>query len=415
MRKFLSSKLSIALIILAIFILGQLLGAVAIKHYFIKSKIDEFQPQLTSIAKDVSEGNTIINDEAFYIMAFDVHGKKINILNKNHIQENTVDETKINKILINYLPRVIRNKTTVAEIKEIHGFSSKALVIGQPIVKNKKITGGLFLLKPARSYVAALDGFYLVFFTTLAIGTIIILVFLSLFIKERNQLEQMRKDYIANISHELKSPLASIKALTETLADHVVTEQSRINHYYSIILRESAHLEKLIYDLLELSRLQSEVVAFKKKIVNTNQLIEQVSEPFSILAEDMDLQFEITDQAKNLPLTYTNEDRIVQVLTILLDNAFKFTPENGQIEIDAECTNKKVKILVSDNGPGISKEFLPYIFERFKQADSSHNTVGSGLGLSIAHEIMERLGEEIHIRKSRFNSGTTFTISIKRI
>ncbi|MDN4495546.1 sensor histidine kinase [Ureibacillus aquaedulcis] len=415
MKKFLSSKLSIALIILSIFIMGQLLGALAIKHYFIKSKIDEFQPQLTSIAEEVSERNTITNNNPFYIMAYNVHGERIKILNKNELLQNSVDETKVNKFLINYLPRIVSKKTTIAEIKEIHGFSSKALVIGLPIVKNNKVIGGIFLLKPARSYVAALDGFYLVFFTTLAIGTIIILIFLRLFIKERNQLEQMRKDYIANISHELKSPLASIKALTETLADHVVTEQSRINQYYSIILRESAHLEKLIYDLLELSRLQSEVVAFKKKIVNTNQLIEHVSEPFSILAEDMDLQFKITDQAKNLPVTYTNEDRIMQVLTILLDNAFKFTPENGRIEIDAECTNKKVKILVSDNGPGISKEFLPYIFERFKQADSSHNTVGSGLGLSIAHEIMVRLGEEIQIRKSRFNSGTTFTISIKRI
>lgn len=415
MKKFLSSKLSIALIILTIFTLGQLLGAIAIKHYFIKSKIDEFQPQLTSIAEGISQGNPIAHNEAFYIIAYNVDGEKINILNNNELLKNNIDETNLSPFLLSYLPRIISNRRTVAEIKEIQGFSSKALVIGLPIVKNNKVTGAIFLLKPARSYVAALNGFYLVFFTTLAIGTIIILIFLRLFIKERNQLEQMRKDYIANISHELKSPLASIKALTETLADHVVTEPSRINQYYSIILRETAHLEKLIYDLLELSRLQSEVVAFKKKIVNTNQLIKQVSEPFSILAEDMELQFEITDQAKKLPLTYTNEDRMMQVLTILLDNAFKFAPENGHIVIDAECTNKKVNILVSDNGPGISKEFLPYIFERFKQADSSHNTAGSGLGLSIAHEIMVRLGEEIQIGKSRFNSGTTFTISIKRI
>nr|WP_106779176.1 HAMP domain-containing sensor histidine kinase [Lysinibacillus timonensis] len=415
MRKFISSKTAIALIILAIFILGQLLGAMAIKHFFIKSKIDELQPQLTQFANEISEGKTVTQNDAHFIKAYNVYGEPITIFSEEDSPKNSYDEAEVNEFLLDYLPNIIQDKSTVAEIKEIPGFPTKALVIGQPIMEDDQAAGGIFLLKPARSYVAALNGFDLVFFTTLAIGTIIIVVFLSFFIKEKNQLEQMRKDYIANISHELKSPLASIKALTETLADRVVTDQARTNHYYNIILKESARLEKLIADLLELSRLQSKKMAFHKTVVDTNQLIKQVSEPFSVIADDMGLQFLITDQAKNLPPTYTNEDRMIQVLTILLDNAFKFTPENGYIEIDATSANKKIEILVSDNGPGISKEFLPYIFERFKQADVSHNAVGSGLGLSIAYEIMEQLGEKISVKKSKFHSGTTFTISIKRI
>lgn len=415
MKKFISSKTAIALIILAVFILGQLLGATAIKHYFIKSKIDEFQPHLIQISEDISNGKKITQNETYLIKAFNVNGEKIAIFNNKENQKNSFDEIQINEFLLEYSPNIIKAKSPIAEIREIPGFPTKALLIGQPIIENNKITGTIFLLKPARSYVAALNGFDLVFFTTLAIGTIIILIFLSFFIKEKNQLEQMRKDYIANISHELKSPLASIKALTETLADHVVTDQARTDHYYNIILRESARLEKLISDLLELSRLQSKKIAFKKTTINTNQLIQRVTEPFFVIADDMGLQFKITEQAKNLPSTFTNEDRIIQVLTILLDNAFKFTPENGCIEIDAKCTSRKVEILVSDNGPGISKEFLPYIFERFKQADISHNAAGSGLGLAIAHEIMDQLDEKISVKKSKFNSGMAFIISIKRI
>ncbi|PLS16098.1 hypothetical protein CVD28_18825 [Bacillus sp. M6-12] len=410
MKRFFFSKLSIALVILFIFILGQMLGAFAIKHYFIQSKINELQPHLTLIREHVSNGEKIRRNDDFLIKAYNVHGNEIDIIKED--VSPSFPETKMNNVLKSYLPKIVSGKTVV-EIKEIPDFSSKAIVIGQSIVQNNKVTGGIFLLKPARAYKAALYGFYLVFFTTLAIGTIIILVFLTLFIKEKNQLEQMRKDYIANISHELKSPLASIKALTETLSDHVVRDQSRIDQYYSIILRESARLEKLISDLLELSRLQSKKIAFTKSAINTNQLIERVSEPFSVLADDMDLQFHITERAKNLPQTYSNEDRIIQVLTILLDNAFKFTPENGFITIDAKSISKKVEIMITDNGPGISREFLPHIFDRFNKEDLSHNSAGSGLGLSIAHEIMAQLGEKISVI-SQLNLGTTFTITIKR-
>ena len=223
----------------------------------------------------------------------------------------------------------------------------------------------------------------------------------------------MRKDYVANISHELKTPLASIKALTETLSDHVVTDPEKIDQYYGIILRESARLEKLISDLLELSRLQHKKIAFSKSVVDTKRVIEQVSEPFVILADEMDLQFEITEQAKNLPATYSNQDRITQVLTILLDNAFKFTPVQGSIIIDAKTTDKKAEITVTDNGPGISKEVLPHIFGRFNKEDLSHTSAGSGLGLSIASEIMDQLGEKIRV-DSHDDSGTTFTITLKR-
>lgn len=411
MKRLFSSKLWIAFVIFTIFVSGQLLGAFAIKHYFIESKIEELQPSLSLIGEEVADGGEISRTDDYFIKAYDVQGNGIDVYN-NEADGQSSDDAKVDKALLSYLPKITSGNMAV-EIKEIPGYSERAILIGQPLVQENKVTGAIYLMKEARAYQAALNGFYLVFFVTLAIGTVIILVFLALFIKEKNQLEQMRKDYVANISHELKTPLASIKALTETLSDHVVTDQEKIDQYYGIILRESARLEKLISDLLELSRLQHKKVAFSKTVVDTKEIIEQVSEPFAILADEMGLKFMITERAKNLPETYSNQDRIIQVLTILLDNAFKFTPVQGNVTIDAKTTDRKAEIMVSDNGHGISKEILPHIFGRFNKEDLSHTSAGSGLGLSIASEIMEQLGEKIRV-ESQADSGTTFTITLKK-
>lgn len=411
MKRLLSSNLWIAFVILAIFISGQLLGALAIKHYFIESKFEELQPSLSLVGKEVVEGEKISRTDDFLIKAYDIYGREIDVYKDERVPPVAEDE-QVNEKLVSHLPKVISGKTE-AEIREVPGFSSQAIIIGQPLTEGGKVTGGIYLLKEARAYQAALNGFYLVFFVTLAVGTIIILVFLWTFIRQKNELEQMRKDYVANISHELKTPLASIKALTETLSDHVVTDPQKVDQYYSIILRESARLEKLIADLLELSRLQHKKTAFTKSVVDANEVLEEVAEPFAILADDMELRFRITEEAKNLPAVYSNKDRIVQVLTILLDNAFKFTPAHGQVTIDAKTIGRKAEITVADNGPGISKEILPQIFGRFNKEDLSHTSVGSGLGLAIAHEIMEQLGEKTKV-DSKPGSGTTFTITLKK-
>lgn len=411
MKRFFSSKLWIAGVILTIFIAGQLLGAFSIKHYFTQSKIEELQPTLSQVGEEIANGKKIRQTDGYFIKAYDTRGKEIPVYQNEPLQEST-DNTKVNEQLTSYLPKILNGNTEV-EIKEVSGYSEQAIMIGQPLIRDNKITGGIYLMREARAYQAALNGFYLVFFVTLAIGTIIILVFLALFIREKNHLEQLRKDYVANISHELKTPLASIRALTETLSDHIVTDPQKIDQYYSIILRESARLEKLISDLLELSRLQHKKTTFPKSQVNTKEIIARVAEPFAILASDMDLKFYITERAKSLPMTYSNEDRITQVLTILLDNAFKFTPEQGKVTIDGKTTARKAEIMVIDNGPGISKEVLPHIFDRFNKEDLSHASPGSGLGLSIALEIMEQLGEKINV-ESHNDSGTIFTITLKR-
>lgn len=229
-------------------------------------------------------------------------------------------------------------------------------------------------------------------------------------ITEIEKLETMRRDYVANVSHELRSPLTSIRGLIEPLKDSVVTDEEDKKRYYDIIYQESLRLSRLIDDIMELSRLQTNDAEIEKNYIDINPLLEMVYERYKRLDEAIDLQYEV----KSLPKVFSNYDRIEQILVILLDNAYKFTPKGGKIEIISKVTDEKVMITVKDTGQGISKEDLPYIFDRFYKSDKSRSRRGTGLGLSIAKEILNIMGESIEVQSEVGNgSAFTFTIHLK--
>lgn len=226
-------------------------------------------------------------------------------------------------------------------------------------------------------------------------------------ITELEKLETMRKDYVANVSHELRSPLTSIRGLIEPLMDSIVTDEEDIKRYYEIIYKESLRLSRLVDDIMELSRLQTSDVTIDKTSVNLNSIIEMVYEKFRIIDEDINLVY----KPVSLPKVYTNYDRIDQVLVILLDNAYKFTLKGGLIEIITEVRKKDVLVIIKDTGVGIDKEDLPFIFDRFYKSDKSRSKRGTGLGLSIAKEILSIMGESIDV-KSEHGKGSTFEFTV---
>lgn len=227
------------------------------------------------------------------------------------------------------------------------------------------------------------------------------------------RLEKTRRDYIANISHELKSPIASIRALTETLADGMIIDEEKTNKYYGIILSECARLQRLIYDVLELSRMQNKIETWDKEKLDTHELVELIDSKYSFLSDEMGIVFEITENTRNLPAVYSNKDKVLQLVNILMDNAMKYVKEDGKIIFDAVVHSRVISIRILDNGPGIAEEDLPYIFERFYKSEKSHNEKGSGLGLAIAKEIANGLGEKISVT-SKTGIGTIFQFTIKR-
>ena len=232
-------------------------------------------------------------------------------------------------------------------------------------------------------------------------------------ITQLERLERTRRDYVANVSHEMRTPLTAMRALIEPLKEGMVTTDEARMRYYDIILREIMRLSRLINDLMELSRLQSGTLAIRTERMKLGELVDDVCERYRSIAEDHDITFHEETDFSKVPAVVANADRVEQLLVILLDNAIKYTPEGGTVSLDATWDASRVTLIVKDTGIGISQEDLPYVFDRFYKVDKAHSGMGSGLGLSIAKELLKWMGEDIWV-KSELGKGTQFGFTLRR-
>ena len=224
------------------------------------------------------------------------------------------------------------------------------------------------------------------------------------------RLEQTRRDYVANVSHELRTPLTAMRALIEPLRDGLVKTEEQRQQIYDVVLRETMRLSRLVNDMLELSRLQSGTASLSRSVFAPLPLFNLIHETYSAYAEDYQQTF-VYDVPEDLPSVWGNPDRTQQVLIVLLDNAFKYTPEGGVVTLSACAEGDVVRVRVRDTGVGIPQEDMPKIFERFYKVDKSHHSKGTGLGLAIAYEIMKHLGEEMSVT-SEPGQGSCFTFTL---
>lgn len=231
-------------------------------------------------------------------------------------------------------------------------------------------------------------------------------------ITQSERLERTRREYVSNVSHELRTPLTAVRALIEPLKEGMVTKEEDRMRYYDIILREVMRLSRLINDQLELSRLQSGGVAIEKKRMPLDDLIYDVCDRYSSIAEEHGLTLNIESDLSDLPSVYANADRVEQMLIILLDNAIKYT-EKGGVSVKVDWDAEKVNITVKDSGIGIAEEDLPYVFDRFYKVDKAHSGKGSGLGLSIAKELLNRMNEDISVTSVK-GEGSAFSFTVHR-
>ena len=224
------------------------------------------------------------------------------------------------------------------------------------------------------------------------------------------RLEQTRRDYVANVSHELRTPLTAMRALIEPLRDGLVKTEEQRQQIYDVVLRETMRLSRLVNDMLELSRLQSGTASLSRSVFDTLPLFNLIHETYSAYAEDYQQTF-VYDVPEDLPSVWGNPDRTQQVLIVLLDNAFKYTPEGGVVTLSACAEGDVVRVRVRDTGVGIPAADLPHVFDRFYKVDKSHHSKGTGLGLAIAYEIMKHLGEEMSVT-SEPGQGSCFTFTL---
>jgi len=224
------------------------------------------------------------------------------------------------------------------------------------------------------------------------------------------RLEQTRRDYVANVSHELRTPLTAMRALIEPLRDGLVKTEEQRQQIYDVVLRETMRLSRLVNDMLELSRLQSGTASLSRSVFAPLPLFNLIHETYSAYAEDYQQTF-VYDVPEDLPSVWGNPDRTQQVLIVLLDNAFKYTPEGGVVTLSACAEGDVVRVRVRDTGVGIPAADLPHVFDRFYKVDKSHHSKGTGLGLAIAYEIMKHLGEEMNVT-SEPGRGSCFSFTL---
>lgn len=241
--------------------------------------------------------------------------------------------------------------------------------------------------------------------------TIIGAVALMRDVSESARLEQMRRDYIANISHELRTPLTGIRGMVEPLIDGVIDDEIEKQGCYRIIFQETVRLQKLIGDMLDMSRLQDGRIEIALEEMDIAAICQNVCLRMNGRAKDTGIDLNVRLEKESL-YAMGNEDRIMQVLVILLDNAFSFTPTGGTICVFCREEDGKAVFGVQDNGAGIDPKDLPFIWERFFKADRSRmRTSGTGLGLAIAKLAVEHMGGEIGV-ESALGVGTMFTVRL---
>ena len=230
-------------------------------------------------------------------------------------------------------------------------------------------------------------------------------------VTEHERLDRTRRDYVANISHELRTPLSSMRGITEGLRDDLVSTEEERQRCYELLLGEVKRLSRLVDDLLELSNLQSSPASFALERVDALETLYELYDRTQTLARQKGVELTL-EAPEDLPEVETNEDRLQQVLTILLDNAIKFTPEGGTVTLAAAAESRYVRFSVRDTGIGMDEYTVKHAFDRFHQADPSHNSKGSGLGLAIAQEVMQRLDGHITV-KSAPGAGSEFAFLVK--
>jgi two-component system sensor histidine kinase ResE len=235
---------------------------------------------------------------------------------------------------------------------------------------------------------------------------------MNCFAEESGRLEQTRQDYVANVSHELRTPVAAIRAMGETLRDGMAKTPGKQSLFYNNIVRESLRLSRLIDDLLELSRLQSGAETMQKKNFDLCEVLRNVVDTYGHSASEAGITFSPHFDIDAPIHVFGSPDHIEQVMVVLLDNAIKHTQEGGEIFLTVADKGVRVTVGVGNTGDLIPGEDLPYIFDRFYKADKSHSGEGFGLGLSIAKEIMNRLGENIWAESG--NSVTQFVFTVRK-
>lgn len=231
---------------------------------------------------------------------------------------------------------------------------------------------------------------------------------------EERKLDKLRQDFIANVSHELRTPISMLQGYSEAIVDDIAETQEDKREMAKIIYDESLRMGRLVNELLDLARMEATQIKLSLEEVELSAFINRIVRKFQGPAKDNGIDLVADNIAEEISFVF-DPDRIEQVLTNLIDNAFRHTPKGGTVKLNFSFEDKGMTMEVRDTGSGIPEEDLPFVFERFYKADKARTRgrAGTGLGLAIAKNIIEAHHGHISVQ-SKLTNGTTFSFFLPR-
>lgn len=230
-------------------------------------------------------------------------------------------------------------------------------------------------------------------------------------IEKIKSVELLRQELIANISHDLRTPLSVIQGYIETLhmKDEQLTPEER-KEYLKTVSRSSERLSKLVSQLFEYSKLEANQIQPEKEPFLISELANDIRRNYALIAEQKNIELKLSME-DNVPLVFADISLVERAIQNLMDNALKFTPEGGKVTVKIESGENDVEVTIKDSGPGIKKDNQALIFERYRQTKNGKEKEGAGLGLAIVKKIMEIHDSSIKVF-SKPNEGTSFSFSL---
>jgi two-component system sensor histidine kinase VicK len=231
-------------------------------------------------------------------------------------------------------------------------------------------------------------------------------------VTNQEKMERERKEFVANVSHELRTPLTTMKSYLEALEEGVIWDKELAPRFIKVTQNETERMIRLVNDLLQLSRMDTQKYSIKLQKTDINNLLQEVADRFSVPLKQRELSLQV-NVSNRLPMVYVDQDQMIQVLDNILSNAIKYSVAQEVIHIAAKHEGPEVIISIRDEGSGIPKAELKHIFKRFYRVDKarSRDMGGTGLGLSIAREMILAHQGSINI-DSDIGEGTTVTIRL---
>ena len=371
------------------------------------------------------------------------------------ISSGTYNAPKVGTMIENHITKQVQNGETVREISNFgNGFSQQVLTVAMPFTYKEKNNGGIYLVASLPEIYSSRAELFQKFIIAGLIG--LLFAFIATFLlskmfsrpirkmkaivekiadgqfEERvsiksdgelmeladsinamadslSQLEEMRSSFVANVSHELRSPLTSIMGYIDGMLDGTI-EKKEQEKYLQIVKDETKRLTRLVNSLLTASRYEDKQVQLSRGIFDINELVRVTVLGFEAPVTEKSIEIFVSFHSENL-FVKGDEDSYKQVVTNLIDNAVKFTPEHGKIKITSYKAMGKVYVSVNNTGTVISREDMKHLFDRFYKTDASRgDKKGTGLGLYIVKNILLKQGQNIAVQSDELN-GTTFTFT----